>query len=69
MIDYYSGWIEVAPLDQPTANVMTQHTSSIFIYHGTPEVVISDNGPQYTSEEYASISIKKHVTSSSYNAF
>jgi hypothetical protein len=29
-----------------------QHTKSIFARHGIPEVVISDNGPQYSCQDY-----------------
>lgn len=62
-------WIEVARLDQPTAKAVIQHTSSIFARHSIPEIVVSDNGPQYTSEAYATFSKEygfKHVTSSPY---
>ena len=31
---------------------MIQHIKSIFARHGIPEIVISDNGPQYSSEEF-----------------
>ena len=40
---------------------------SIFVRHGIPENVISDNGRQYTSDEFKELSRKyhiKHITSS-----
>ena len=43
------------------------HTKSIFARHGIPEVVVSDNGPQYSSEAYANFARKfrfEHITSS-----
>ena len=46
---------------------MILHTKSIFARHGLPEVVVSDNGPQYDSEAYASFAREfhfKHITSS-----
>ena len=47
------------------------HTKSIFAQRGIPEVLISDNGPQYSSHEYADFARSyqfKHVTSSPYYA-
>ena len=70
IVDYYSRWIEIARLDQLTAKAVIEHTSSIFARHGIPEVVISDNGPQYASEAYTSFSREyrfKHLTSSPYH--
>ena len=34
------------------STTVIQHTKSIFARYGIPEVVISDNGPQYASQEY-----------------
>ena len=58
IVDYFSRWIEIARLDQTTATAVIQHTRSIFTRHGIPEVVISDNGPQYTSDAYSAFSEK-----------
>ena len=70
IVDYFSRWIEIARLDQTTATAVIQHTSSIFARHGIPEVVISDNGPQYTSDAYSAFSEKygfRHITSNPYH--
>lgn len=70
IVDYFSRWIEIARLDQTTATAVIQHTSSIFARHGIPEIVVSDNGPQYTSEAYSSFAGTygfKHITSSPYH--
>ena len=43
------------------------HLKSIFARHGIPEVVVSDNGPQYSSavfEEFSKEYEFDHVTSS-----
>ena len=53
IVDYYSWYIEIARLHNTTANEVILHTKSIFARHGIPEVVITDNGPQYTSEQFA----------------
>ena len=51
IVDYYSRYIEIARLNRPNAEVIT-HTKSVFARHGIPEVVISDNGLQFTSAAY-----------------
>ena len=53
VVDYYSRWIEVARLTNLTANEVIKHTQSIFARHGIPEIVVSDNGPQYSADVYA----------------
>lgn len=48
---------------------MIRHTKSIFARHGIPELVISDNGPQYASDAYEQFSKEyqfQHETSSPY---
>ena len=69
VIDYYSRYIEVARLNNSTAEEVVAYTKSIFARHGIPETVVSDNGPQYTSEMYAEFAKSyqfEHVTSSPY---
>ena len=70
VVDYYSRWIEIARLERTTAECVIAHTSSLFARHGIPEVVISDNGPQYTSAQYAQFAKDydfRHITSSPYH--
>ncbi|KAK7096462.1 hypothetical protein V1264_005758 [Littorina saxatilis] len=66
-VDYYSRWIEIAHLTQTTSSAIIQHLKSIFGRQGIPEVVISDNGPQYSSREFAKFGETygfTHITSS-----
>ena len=52
----FSQFIQISKLTGSTTEVI-DHTKSIFAKHGIPEVVISDNGPQYASQfawEYGS---------------
>ena len=56
-------------LNQTTAQEVIRHTKSIFARHGILELVISDNGPQYTSDAYEEFSKEyqfQHETSSPY---
>ena len=67
VVDYYSQYIEVARLSRTTADEVILYTKSIFARHGIPEVVVSDNGPQYSSEAYANFAREfqfEHVMSS-----
>ena len=45
IVDYYSDEVIV-------------HTKSIFTRHGIPEIVVSNNGPQYSSEAFAKFARK-----------
>ena len=66
MVDYY---IELSKLNQLTADTIITHTKSLFARHGIPEVVYSDNGPQFSSEAYKQFALTyqfKHITSSLY---
>ena len=59
--DYFSRWIEVAPLRSTTAASLINHIKSL------PKVFIADNGPLYKSSEFARFMNQfsiTHVTSS-----
>ena len=59
-------FIEIAKLTSTTAVSVISHLISIFIHHGVPEVVVLDNGPQYSSavfEEFSKEYEFDHVTS------
>ncbi|GBO34013.1 Transposon Ty3-I Gag-Pol polyprotein [Araneus ventricosus] len=45
--DYYSRYPEIARLDRLTSAEIINHCKSIFSRHGIPDVVRSDNGPQF----------------------
>lgn len=70
IVDYFSRYIEIARLTNESAGEIVRHTKSIFARHGIPEVVISDNGPQFTSalfKDFASKYEFVHLTSSPYH--
>ena len=67
VVDYQSRWIEIVRLPQTTSRSIVNHMSSIFARYGIPELVVSDNGPQYSSDcfkEFARTYGFQHVTSS-----
>ena len=52
LVDYYSRYPEVCKLESETANEVIKQMKEVFSRHGIPEMVISDNGPQYASQEF-----------------
>lgn len=67
VIDYFSRYIEIAKLPGETAVEIIRHMKSIFARHGIPELVMSDNGPQFSSAEFSKFAGEYdfvHVTSS-----
>ena len=70
MVDYFSRYIEIARLNRPTTAEVVIHLKSIFVRHGIPETLISDNGPQYSSREFSEFAKEyefRHVTASPYH--
>ena len=53
LVDYYSRWIEYRYLSHPTSSNVSKAMKDIFTIHGLPDVVQSDNGPQFISREFA----------------
>ena len=53
IIDYFSRYIEIAKVHHTTSEDVILHMKSIFARHGIPEVVMSDNGPQYSSYQFS----------------
>lgn len=50
--DYYSGFIEYSKLQNTTSSNVITHIKSIFARHGIPLKVVSDNGPQFSSDHF-----------------
>ena len=53
VVDYFSRYCEIGVLRKSTSQEVINHLKAIFARHGIPETVISDNGPQYSSAEFA----------------
>ena len=50
--DYYSFYPEVLTMNKATSAAVIEATKAVFARHGTPDVLITDNGPQYASKEF-----------------
>lgn len=69
-IDAHSKWPEVFPMKSTTASATITILRSLFARQGLPVVIVSDNGPQFTSEEFNQFLKRngvKHVTSAPYH--
>uniref|UniRef100_A0A3B3RYT1 Gypsy retrotransposon integrase-like protein 1 n=1 Tax=Paramormyrops kingsleyae TaxID=1676925 RepID=A0A3B3RYT1_9TELE len=53
LTDYYSKWPEVAFTASITTKQVTSFLTTVFSRHGNPTTIVSDNGPQFTSPEFA----------------
>ena len=68
-VDHYSDFIELDELDNTLSSTVIKHSKSHFAHHGIPEVLLSDNGPQFVSTEFAAFCDLygiTHITSSPY---
>ena len=66
-MDYYSHYIELAKLTSATSTAVIKHLKSIFARHGLPQIVVSNNGPQYSSSVFTDFAKQydfTHITSS-----
>ncbi|KAK8951016.1 hypothetical protein KSP39_PZI003142 [Platanthera zijinensis] len=55
MIDYFSKWLEIKPLAKVTSQVIRNFVwGEIICRHGLPQAIVTDNGPQFASEEFIS---------------
>ena len=70
-IDYYSNFWEVDRLPNTKASTTILKLKSHFARYGIPDQVMSDNGPQFTSDEFANFARTwdfEHLTSSPGNS-
>ena len=66
-VDYFSKYIEVDRLSDMSSGVTIETLKSQLSRHGIPEVLQSDNGPQFSSSEFDKFTKNwgiQHVTSS-----
>ena len=52
-VDAHSKWPEVVMMSSTTSQLTIDVLRSILSRYGLPEQIVSDNGPQFTSEEFA----------------
>ena len=67
VVDYYSRFFEIERLKDTLSSTVVKKTKAIFSRHVIPEEIVSDNGPQFISQEYKQFTSEwdiVHTTSS-----
>ncbi|WP_432422660.1 DDE-type integrase/transposase/recombinase [Streptococcus dysgalactiae] len=70
LVDAYSKWPEVVPMTSPTSSQTIMALSRLFSQHGIPEIIVSDNGSQFTSdhfEQYCHRNTIRHIRTPPYH--
>ena len=70
IVDSYSKWIEAHAVTMATATATINKLRLTFATHGLPDIIISDNGANFTSEEFAAFMKSngiKHVRTAPYH--
>ena len=52
IVDSYSKWPEVIPLKSTSSDTTVTHLRRLFGQHGIPDILVSDNGTQFTSAAF-----------------
>ena len=53
LVDAHSKWMEVAPVTTSSSTMTIEKLRTFFATHGIPQKIVTDNGPQFTSKEFA----------------
>ncbi|XP_003382034.1 putative integrase core domain protein, partial [Trichinella spiralis] len=70
VVDAFSKWREVRVLKNTTSESVISCLRQIFSTHGLPDIIVSDNGTQFTShtfQEYLNKGGIRHITSASFH--
>ena len=62
LVDSHSKWVEAVPMNQTTATKTIEILRNLFAAYGLPEEIVSDNGPQFTSEEFRNFMLSNGIT-------
>ena len=70
LVDAHSKWLEVIPMKTTTSQKTIDALRDIFARFGLPELLVSDNGPQFVSKEFQEWLARhgiQHIRSSPYH--
>ena len=68
--DSHSKWPEIITMKSTTASKTIEELRKLFASYGLPEQIVTDNGPQFVSEEFATFTKAngvKHIKSAPYH--
>ncbi|XP_058027383.1 uncharacterized protein K02A2.6-like, partial [Ahaetulla prasina] len=52
VVDAYSKWLEIILMKSTTAEAVITVLRHLFVTHGLPDTLVSDNGPQFTANQF-----------------
>ena len=61
MVDAYSKWLEVHPMNVATSRATIGKLQSTFAVHSLPAIIASDNGSNFCSEEFEDFLAKNGI--------
>ena len=70
LVDAFSKWPEIVEMKSTSAEDTIDELRAIFARFGLPEQIVSDNGPQFTSEAFQKFTSRngiRHVTGAPYH--
>ena len=70
LVDANTKWVDIHVVNSSSAEVIIKKMRATFAKLGLPKILVTDNGPQFTSAQFAQFTKNngiKHVTSSPYN--
>ena len=53
LVDAHSKWMDIQPMQTITSSKTIEKLRIIFANHGIPRKIVTDNGPSFTSAEFA----------------
>ena len=69
IVDYFSRFPEIIKLHSTNSAAVIEALKTVFARHGIPQILVTDNGPQHTADEFAKFARTYnffHITSSPY---
>ena len=70
IVDASSKWLDAHIMSSMSSEKTIETLRSVFATHGLPQMIVTDNGPSFTSNEFREFTQKngiKHVTSAPYH--
>ena len=61
VVDAHSKWLKVAIVNSATSTNTIDNLRMMFSTHGLPEVIVSDNGTAFSSEEFSEFTCRNSI--------